>query len=383
MFKLKDFTDVWVSPNAPIQLASALAAYETATAKSPAGYTTYEEFEATRSALMRLGEAFAKIVQENATNPAASRGIALIKANTRELTATKQSLDSEYAKRVGQAEAELKYAEGAIVTTHGTLGDHYERMLALFKSAADAKKKIEKGDGADLAEGLTQMAASAKTVEGAIGPLMTALRGDPRVSNVRLRGAEGICKDFAVGGKELERLGDFKKNMALFKEAEERAKKTESLATLTKQYLKACVLLTAKDKSDAEKTDAIMAKLAKKVDEAIAKGRGDIAKNQTGPVDNFNLDAANAGTRKSLVDLEAILRDKLRLVPNRVTEVRILIEELGGLAPASAKAEIKAQKDKLAAFEKEVDAWVKKHKKAADAIPDLVKKIDKKLGKKG
>jgi hypothetical protein len=372
VFKLKDFTDVWVSPNAPIQLASALAAYESATSKAPATFTSYDEFEAARAALLRLGEAFAQIVKENAANPAASRGIALIKTHTRELTATKQSLDSEYAKRVGQAEAELQYVEGAILKAYGALGDHYERMLALFKSAAEAKKEIEKGDAAGLAEGLAQMAASSKAVEGAIGPLMTALRQDARVSAVRLRGADGICKDFAVGGKEFDRLADFKKNMALFKEAEERAKKTESLATLTKQYLKACVLLTAKDKTDAEKTEAIMAKLAKKVDQAIEKGRGDIAKNQTSTVDNFDLDAANAGTRKNLVDLESILRDKLRLVPNRVTEVRILIDELGGLAPGSAKAELKAQKDKLAAFEKEVDAWVKKHKKAADAIPDLV-----------
>ena len=41
MFTLRNFSDVWISPNVPVDLASALSDYEKASAKTPDAYTTY------------------------------------------------------------------------------------------------------------------------------------------------------------------------------------------------------------------------------------------------------------------------------------------------------------------------------------------------------
>ena len=379
MFTLRKFSDVWISPNVPVDLASALSDYEKASAKTPDAYTTYAEFEAAQAATTKLGAAFTKIVHENGRNPDAAAAIALIKSNLREPTALKQAADAEYKTRVKKAEDELQYVEKEIRKRLEAIGDQHNRMLVLYKSAADAKKKIEKGDSAGLKDGLVQMAAGAKAVEEGVPAEMITLRGDPRVQNVRLRGAEGICTDNAVGGKDFVRLGDFKSNMALFKQVEEKAKVATSLATVTKQYIKACVVLLATDKTKAEKTAEIMAKLVKKVDQAIDTGRNDISKNHNNP---FKANAPTEANRKTLEDLASIIADKSKNIPNRVTAIKILIKELSDVAPGSAKAEEKSVKEKLAAFEKDVETWLKTHKKIAAEIDELLKGLDKAKKKK-
>ena len=64
MFTLKNFGDVWISKNVPIDLASALSAYESASAKTPDAFTTYSEFEAAlsgkKSAKQALDDAVAR-----------------------------------------------------------------------------------------------------------------------------------------------------------------------------------------------------------------------------------------------------------------------------------------------------------------------------------